>query len=301
MQGSTLRLAWAGLHHGEEPVISGQEGSGTVFFSGCSLQCAFCQNRQISHGNIGSNVSIEKLFRIIMALWEAGAESINLVTGTPHIPPIIAALELAKDRGMSLPIVWNTSGYESLSSLDILSEHVDIYLTDLKTLDRSLSDRLFNAPDYPRVVREALPKMLEGRKLQIRDCTMQRGVIVRHLVLPGQLESTYRCLEWFQKEIGSEALLSLMFQYLPTPRHSAIEHTGERHSAKRLTSNPDETPILPDRRINRSEEEIVMRWLDELGIVEGFVQELPGDGSWLPDFTKENPFPPEQAQALLHW
>ena len=280
-QNNKIRLAWAGLHKGEEPPISGGKGSGTVFFSGCNLKCSFCQNRQISHSNMGREIEPDLLADIFIALDRAGAENLNLVTGTPHIPGILSALSIARDKGMDFPVIWNTSGYETGESLELLDDVVDIYLTDIKTLDPALAGRLFEAPNYPSVIKNALPKMLEGRKTRFRGSSLMKGVIARHLVLPGELKSTYDTLKWFREEIYGRAILSLMFQFSPNKKHQPWA-----------------------RRISREEYENVLEWLDELGIEEGFIQELEKDKkdtSWLPDFTRQNPFPIKQSHPLWHW
>ena len=152
-QSQAIRLAWAGIHFGEEPPVTGKKGSGTVFFTGCTLKCRFCQNHQISHGGLGTEISTDTLAKIFLDLQKQGAENINLVTATPFILSIIDSVRQAQKRGLSVPILWNTSGYESRESLDLLDSFVDIYLPDLKTLDPVLSDRVFAAPDYPEGVR----------------------------------------------------------------------------------------------------------------------------------------------------
>jgi putative pyruvate formate lyase activating enzyme len=277
-QNNKIRLAWAGLHKGEEPPISGEKGSGTVFFSGCNLKCSFCQNSQISHSNMGMEIEPDSLADVFIALDRAGAENLNLVTGTPHIPGILSALSIARDRGMDLPVIWNTSGYEAGGSLELLDDAVDIYLTDIKTLDPALAGRLFEAPNYPAVIQSALPKMLEGRETLFRKSSLVKGVIARHLVLPGELKSTHDTLKWFREEIYGKAILSLMFQF-----------------------SPIKTYQLWSRRISREEYENVLLWVDELGIEEGFIQELEKNTFWFPDFTRQNPFPIDQSHPIWHW
>jgi len=218
------------------------------------------------------------------------------VTGTPHIPAMLAALEAigipAESRGKHLPIIWNTSGYKSPESLALLSDSVDIYLADLKTLDAELSRRLFAAPDYPRAVRRALPLMLEDRPLAWSGDRLVGGVVVRHLVLPEQLESTRRCLRWYRETLYPDALLSLLFQFTPVSDPAA----PDRH-----WPTGDYAVVLPARGVSAGERRAVLSWLEEMEIEEGFVQELPEDGKWMPDFDRINPFPPDQARTLWHW
>ena len=284
-QAARARAAWAGLHFGEEPPITGHGGSGAVFFSGCSVRCSFCQNRQISHGGMGADLRVNELARLFLALQRAGAANVNLVTGTPHLPRILEALADARRRGLSLPVVWNTSSYETPETLVLLEPQVDVYLADLKTLDPALAKALCGAPGYPEIARRALLTMAEQKPLRLQGNELAGGVIVRHLVLPGNLEAAHRCLEWYQENLYPSALLSLMFQYTPVPGAAA----------------PRGGPVLPSRGISQTEQDTVLGWLEELGIEEGFVQELPGDSSWLPDFSTPDPFPRGQARTLWHW
>jgi len=284
-QGTWPRVAWAGLHFGEEPPIVGKGGSGAVFFSGCNLKCSFCQNRQISHGDMGADLSAGDLALLFLDLQGAGAENLNLVTGTPHLPAVLTGLAEARRQGLRLPVVWNTSSYETPESLDLLDSEVDVYLADLKTLDPGPASDLCGAPDYPEVAREALSAMAEQKPLRFQGNRLAGGVIVRHLVLPGRLESTRRCLEWHRHNLRSAALLSLMFQYTPAPRTQAAA----------------EAAVLPPRGVSQKEQETVLHWLEELDIQEGFVQDLPEDDSWLPDFSEIEPFPRGQARTLWHW
>ena len=281
-QTNAVRVACAGLHFGEEPPISGKLGSGTVFFSGCTLRCSFCQNWQISHNGLGDGVSPETLADIFMALERDGAANINLVTGTPFVPGIISALHTAKSRGMALPVLWNTSGYESRETLTLLNNVVDVYLADIKTLDPDLSRSLFSAADYPGVAQRAATFMTESKGLVYRngeDSELLKGVIIRHLVLPGHLDSTRQTLPWFRANLYPKALLALMFQYTPiAPSRSQ-----------------------PARRIFRQEYDLVCSWLDELGIEDGFVQEYETDKSWLPDFTRPRPFPSQLFSGVWHY
>jgi putative pyruvate formate lyase activating enzyme len=294
-ESSALRLAFAGIHRGEEPPITGAGGSGTIFVSGCNLGCAFCQNYQLSGGKnissrmqipgIGRAVSTGEFAEICLALQERGAENINLVTGSHAAPALALGIEAAREEGLSIPILWNSSGYDGMETLKIIKDVVDVYLSDLKTLDSSFAARFFNAPDYPEHATAAILKMMEHRKLDLAE-TMVSGVMVRHLVIPGFLENTRQVLIWFAENcLGKNhgrALLSLMTQYVPSGR--------ERQDT-----------IIPERCISEEEYEAVISMLDEFGIDDGFCQKLVTDTDWLPDFTLQNPFSSELSVPVWHY
>jgi putative pyruvate formate lyase activating enzyme len=283
-ESAQLRLAFAGLHRGEEPPLSGEGGSGTIFVSGCNLGCNLCQNRQISTGErLGRAVGKDEFVSICLELQNRGAENINIVTGSHAVPAIAQGLSAAKTSGLSIPVLWNSSGYESPQTLELLDGLVDIYLPDLKTLDANIAAQFFNAPDYPRAASQAILWMLR------QDCREQRHlpyhVIIRHLILPGYLESTRTVLRWFADNAAGAAL-SLMTQYTPVYPH---------------TPSDDSHYPLPQRYLNRHEYDTVLGWLDELGIEDGFCQELVTGNDWLPDFRRPNPFLSELSVAVWHW
>jgi putative pyruvate formate lyase activating enzyme len=279
-EGAEMRVAVAVLHKGEEPPISGEKGSGTIFFSGCALGCSFCQNRQISREAYGRAVSPFGLMDIILRLQDAGARTINMVTADHFAPQVVSALILAREKGLSIPVVWNSSGYLNCSTLDLLADHVDIHLPDLKTLSPELASRLFSAPDYPEIAKRALSRMADSHPLHYRDGKLQGGVIVRHLVLPGSMQESREVLHWYSRNLAGRCLLSLMVQYvdIDTPAESGT--------------------------LSRRDHEELMELLDELGIEEGFIQDPEddpaGEAAWIPDFTRRNPFPPSFAQPLWH-
>jgi len=295
-ESAALRVAVAVLHSGEEPPLVGNSGSGTIFVSGCNLGCVFCQNYQISKGNqisrgnqfsrqagsaLGGTVSAGDFAGICLALRDKGAANINIVTGSHAIPAIIEGLAAARSLGMSLPVLWNSSAYESAQALELLREHVDIYLPDLKTLDGEIAAKFFNAPDYPQTAAAAILKMMEmaQRSQSAHDKSSARDkVIVRHLIIPGHLESTRAVLRWFADNAKDRALLSVMTQYTPI--------TAER---------------MPQRYINEEEYETVMKWLVEFGIEDGFCQELVTGSDWLPDFSRINPFSSELSVPVWHF
>ena len=278
-----LRLAFAGIHKGEEPPITGTGGSGTIFVSGCNLGCAFCQNFQLSRGKplskerIGRAVTQEEFAEICLALEKRGAENINIVTGSHAAPALALGIAAARKKGLSIPVLWNSSGYDGLESLEILKETVDVYLPDLKTLDTNFAEKFFNAANYPEHAEAAILKMMEYRELRL-DETMLSGVMVRHLVIPGFLENTRQVLAWFAGHCKGRALLSLMTQYTPVGTDAAI----------------------PGRCISEGEYKAVISMLDEFEIDDGFCQELVTGSDWLPDFTRPNPFSSELSVPVWH-
>ncbi len=242
-------VARAALHRWEEPVISGRSGSGTVFFSGCSLRCVFCQNREISASGFGKPVSVERLREIFRELVRQGAHNINLVTPTHFTPWIREALE--KDPGV--PVVWNSGGYESVETLRTLEGKVDIYLPDLKYADSGVSAALSAAPDYFEAATAAIEETYRqtGPRV-VEDGLLRRGVLIRHLVLPGHLENTRRCIDWVSRTFRpGEVLFSLMSQYTPQP------------GAQGLLA----------RRVTAAEYRAAAEYMANCGIAEGFIQE----------------------------
>ena len=277
---SALRIAIASIHYGEEPPITGKGGSGTIFVTGCNLACPLCQNYQISREGIGKIVSTDEFAEICLKLQENKAENINIVTGSHAIPAIREGILLAKSQGLTLPIVWNTSSYESLEGINLLNDIVDIYLPDLKTLDEEIAKRFFNASDYPLYSQKAIKKMIESRPIKYRKNTdiLISGVIIRHLILPDYLYSSRNVLHWFADNGQGQAFLSLMTQYTPIKKSQAEIN----------------------RYVNEKEYETALEWLEEFGIEDGFYQELSPDSSWLPDFTLPNPFSSKLSKTIWH-
>lgn len=226
-----LMVARAALHHWEEPCLSGApddtRGSGTVFFSGCALRCCYCQNYPISQEGVGKAITVERLAEIFLRLQRDGARNINLVTATQYLPQVRRALDLARADGLALPIVYNTGGYETVAAVKALAGYVDIWLTDFKYADPALADRLSAAPDYPAVAEAALRQMLlqTGAPVYDKEGFLQRGVIVRHLALPGCVQDSravLTTLAHLQQETGIPFVPSLMSQF--TPFYKAAEH-----------------------------------------------------------------------------
>lgn len=275
-----MRAACACLHFGEEPPLTGAGGSGTVFFTGCTLKCGFCQNWQVSRRGAGAALSEEELARIFLRLQGEGAENVNIVTGTQFVPSILDSLALARARGLAIPMVWNSSGYETPETVGLLAGEASFFLPDLKTLDAEVARAHFNASDYPDRAKAALLAMAEALPLRWNDGRLVSGLIVRHLVLPGHLEQTREAISWFASNLSGRALLSLLFQYTPIP--------GQ------------ELPAPFDRMVNEEEHSRALAFLDELGIEEGFFQEPVPDSGWLPDFSRAKPFSSRLSRMVWH-
>lgn len=266
----TLRLARAALHFWEEPPISGEAGSGTVFFSGCPLKCVYCQNHEISTGNFGIDVPPERLAQIMLELQDQGALNINLVTATHYAHLLPEAIVAARAQGLVVPIVYNTSGYERVEAVRELDDLVDIWLTDFKYADAGLGRALSHVPDYPSVAQSALIEMARqlerhGGGAARADGTWTRGIIVRHLVLPGHAEDSCRVLDLIWDAVG-DVPISVMNQYTP---NAAMRAAGGELA----------------RAVTREEYECVLDHADDLGFTQMFWQEGGAvDESFTPPF-----------------
>ena len=306
-----LRIAFAGLHFGEEPLVTVFGGSGTIFFTGCTLRCAFCQNYQISQDGLGRAVSEKEFVDICLKLQAKGAENINLVTGSHHIPKIAQFIRAAKDAGVSLPFCWNSSAYESVEMLELLKGLVTIWLPDLKTLSSPLSEKLFAAPDYPEVAKKAIQWMIKNNPLQIQSIPepenanpvewaesgqnrdkMTSGVIIRHLFLPGKFEETADVLSWLKDNADGKACISLMNQYTPVPF---------AEEGKILEKRKKALSVIEDRLVNEQEFEDIQDLLEAFDFDYLFYQELTDDTSWLPDFNRPQPFSNKLACPVWHF
>ncbi|MBC8530436.1 radical SAM protein [Gehongia tenuis] len=251
--GDELKAARAALHHWEEPCLSGEAGSGTVFFSHCSLRCVYCQNREISRGEAGRAITWERLSEIFLELQAAGALNVNLVTPTHYLPFIFPALERAKKRGLTVPVVYNTSGYELPEVIRALDGLVDIYLPDFKYVSPELSLRYSGAADYFKYASAALSEMVrQAGKPVFRGDILQRGVIVRHLCLPGCLWDSRAVLRHLWETHGSRIYISIMSQFTPM----------------NLSAYPE-----LNRRVAPEEYEALVDYAVDLGIEQGFIQE----------------------------
>lgn len=272
-----IRVARAALHMWEEPCISGERGSGTVFFTGCPLKCVFCQNSVIAHSSAGKVVSVERLSELYLKLQADGANNINLVTATHFIPQVAESLKRAKRHGLVIPIVYNTGGYESVESLKLLDGLVDVYLPDMKYYSEMLSARYSNAKDYFAVAKEALNEMFlqvkrpvfAGKGEQIEDGIMKKGIIVRHLVLPGQTADSKKVLKYLHDTYGEDIFISIMNQYTP------MKGIDEKY------------PELGERVSEKEYDELVDYAID-IGIENGFIQEgETAKESFIPSFDGE--------------
>lgn len=267
---SEIKVARAALHYWEEPCISGKRGSGAVFFSGCSLHCVFCQNREISDGKEGKVISKERLSDIFMELADKGANNINLVTPGQYIHDIVWAVNDAKSRGMKLPIIYNTSGYENVTELKLLEGIVDVYLPDFKYMDSTLSARYSRAKDYPSIAKQALSEMVRQQPDVVIDNAtrlIQKGVIVRQLLLPGHVNDAKAVLKYLYDTYHDHVYISMMSQFTPIA----------------LKDYPE-----INRTVTRREYERLVDYALEIGITNAFIQE--GDvakDSFIPAFDCE--------------
>lgn len=234
----TMRIARIGLHRYEEPCLCGPGGSGAVFFSGCNLRCVFCQNKVLQTGKLGQVFTPEALSNALLELQRIGAENINLVTPTPHVDGICKALDLANNGGLTLPIVYNTNGYLSVDTVDKLSNYVDIWLPDFKYHDQRLADRFSSAPRYFETALDAIGRMLElsGQLVLDESGRAKKGVLIRHLVLPGCVFDTRNVLAAIRDHFGTDTYLSLMHQFTPQP-------DGEAPLNRRLTKREYENAV----------------------------------------------------------
>lgn len=259
------KLALASIHFGEEPCISGENGSGTVFFSGCNLGCVFCQNHKISHSSFGKEVSMERLAEIFLELQDKNVNNINLVSPTPYVKSIIKALDLAKTNGLKIPVVYNTNSYENVETIKMLDGYVDIYLPDLKYFDDKIGKEYSKISNYFDVASKAILEM----QSQVPNNTfnsngiMQKGIIVRHLILPGNIMQTKKILNWIESNLPSNIYISIMAQYFPT------------YEAKKY-------PLL-NRKISKKEYDIVLDLINNFE--NGYIQELSDcEEEYVPNF-----------------
>ena len=251
-----VKIALYSTHEFEEPCISGINGSGTVFFSNCNLNCIFCQNYEISQLGRGKEISTNELADIFLKQQEKNVENVNLVTPTSYVPQIIEAIQIAKKHGFKLPIVYNTNAYENIETIKLLDGYVDIYLPDLKYVENDLAKKYSKIDNYFEIATEAIKEMYRqvGNPILNSDGIMQRGIMIRHLVLPTYIENSKKVLDWIKNNLPKEVYVSVMAQYFPT------------YMAKK------------DKRINRKltkyEWNKILDYIEVLGIENGFVQEL---------------------------
>lgn len=251
----TVKIALYSTHNFEEPCISGKKGSGTVFFSNCNLNCVFCQNYEISQQGKGKEITIQELAEIFIKQQEKDVENINLVTPTSYVPQIIEAIKIARKNGLILPIVYNTNGYEKVETLKMLEGYIDIYLPDLKYSDDLLAKRLSKVDNYFEIATNAIKEMYRqvGNEKFNEDGIMQKGMIIRHLVLPNHILNSRRVLKWISDNMN-DVYVSVMAQYFPTYKAKAIEDIN--------------------RKLTKEEYEEIEGYLYRLNLENGYIQEL---------------------------
>ncbi len=281
-QSSEIRAARAALHFWEEPVLSGSgstkdHGSGAVFFSGCNLRCVFCQNHDIALGEVGKVITSERLCEIFFELKEKGAYNINLVTATPFIPQVCSALSRAREEGLDIPVVFNCGGYESTNALKMLEGLVDIYLPDMKYYSAECGKKYANAPDYFEKAKLAIDEMFRqvGSPVLGEDGMMKSGVIVRHLVLPGEIAESKRILRYLHETYGDDIYISIMNQYTPLTD---------------ILSKSPSCSAMPDlfRKVTADEYDRVVDFAVKIGIEKAFIQEgETAEESFIPAFDLE--------------
>lgn len=253
--GNQVAVAKAFLHQWEEPCISGKKGSGTIFFSGCNLHCVFCQNHDISQDGFGRSISIERLAEIMLELQTQGAENINLVTPTPYVLHIIQAVKSARAKGLLLPILYNTNGYETVETIELLKGTVDIYLPDIKYYRDAYAVRYSKAKDYFERTSAAVKAMINQVGYPVFDekGMMKRGVLIRHMVMPELLSDSKNILRWIKDNLSKDVYVSLMCQYTPMFRACEFEEIN--------------------RRLDDWEYEYIVDFFFKLGLENGFVQD----------------------------
>lgn len=274
MASDKIRIARADLHMWEEPPISMGNGSGTVFFSHCNLKCVFCQNHEISQDYSGLIVSVERLSDIFMELQEKGANNINLVTPTHYVPQIMEALDIAKSKGLSLPILYNTNGYDTLETIKSLDGYIDVYLPDFKYFNDKYSVKYSKASDYSANIIPLLEEMVNqvGEASFNDEGKIEKGVIIRHLMLPGLLFDSKKVIDSIYETFGDKVYISIMNQYTPMHKSSDYPEIDKKLNPKHYTS--------------------LLEYVADIGIVNGFVQdEGTNTTDYVPSFKNEGVMP----------
>jgi putative pyruvate formate lyase activating enzyme len=265
---NTLKIALASLHMFEEPCISGTNGSGTVFFTNCNLNCIYCQNYEISQVGKGKEITIQTLADIFIKQQEKGAHNINLVTPTMYVYQIIEAIKIARKNGLKIPIIYNSNGYENVETIKMLNGYIDVYLPDLKYYTNELSKKYSNVDNYFEVATNAIKEMYSqvGNAVFDDNGIIQKGVIIRHLVLPNHIQNTKNILKWFNENMPKNIYVSVMAQYFPT------------YKAK--------NDSLINRKLNKKEYKEVFNYLYSLDLQNGYIQELGShEEEYVPDFN----------------
>ena len=262
-----LKIALASLHMFEEPCISGENGSGTVFFSNCNLNCIYCQNYEISHLGKGKEITLEHLAEIFLKQQAKGAHNINLVTPTMYVSQIIEAIKIAKSKGLNIPIVYNSNGYENVDTIKLLDGYIDVYLPDLKYYSNELCKKYSRVDNYFETAIKAIKEMYSqvGKAEFDENGLIKKGVIIRHLVLPNHIQNTKNILKWISDNMPNDIYVSVMAQYFPT--YKAKEDD------------------LINRKLNKKEYNEVLNYLYSLDLENGYIQELgEHEEEYVPDF-----------------
>lgn len=269
--GKNVKIALSDLHFFEEPCISGTSGSGTVFFSGCNLNCKYCQNYKISQHGMGKEIEVEDLAEEFLKLQERNANNINLVTGFMFIPQIVEAIKLAKKKGLKIPIVYNSSGFESVDALKLLDGYIDVYLPDMKYYYDDLGKKFSNISNYFEISKAAIKEMYRqvGSPKFDENGMIQKGLIIRHLVLPNHLQNSKEILKWIKYNIDEEVFVSIMAQYFPSYKANNEEDIN--------------------RKLSLEEYEEIEQFVYKLDIKNGYLQDLESDEQkYVPDFESAN-------------
>lgn len=262
-----IKIALYSLHYYEEPCISGEKGSGTVFFTNCNLNCIYCQNYKISQEGKGYEITIEELANIFLKQQENGANNINLVTPTMYAYQIIEALKIAKSKGLKLPIIYNTNGYENIETIKALKGYIDIYMPDLKYYSDELAIKYSKAPNYFNMATQAILEMIKqvGMPKFDENGIMQKGVIIRHLVLPGHIQNSKHILKWLKENVDKKAYISIMAQYFPTYKAKEDKYLN--------------------RKLTNKEYSEIENYLYTLDIQNGYMQDLgKHEEEYVPNF-----------------
>lgn len=262
-----LKIALASLHMFEEPCISGTNGSGTVFFSNCNLNCIYCQNYEISQLGKGKEISINNLAEIFLKQQGKNAHNINLVTPTMYVYQIIEAIKIARKNGLKIPIIYNSNGYESIDTIKLLNGYIDVYLPDLKYFTNNLSKKYSNIDNYFEIATKAITQMYcqVGNAVFDNNGIIQKGVIIRHLVLPNHIQNTKNILKWIKDNMPNDICISIMAQYFPT------------YKAK--------NDNLINRKLNKKEYKEVLNYLYSLDLKNGYIQDLEShEEEYVPNF-----------------
>jgi len=272
--GDKVIVAHYGPHHGEEPPVSGTSGSGTIFFSYCNLRCLFCQNYQISQDGMGEEISLDSLTEMFLSLQSQGCHNINLVSPTPYVPHIAMAIVEARKKGLVIPVVYNTNAYESVEALKVMDGLVDVYLPDFKYWNDAVAAKLSGTPkekSYAVFAKEAILEMKrQVGDLVVEDKIAKKGLLIRHLVLPGGLAGSQEIFHWIEVNLGTGTHISLMSQYYPVHKASTV-------------------PLLR-RKIRQEEYDTIVEYLMEKGFKNVFIQRLESSPLLVPDFEEQEPF-----------